>query len=207
MKNFSKLILAALATVVAASACNKEPAYNSLPVPIPNAVDLGLSVKWTDANIGTTIPYEAGYYYAWGEIVPKSDYSSGTYLDTNFDVVLTKIGSPLRTPTKAEWEELLNTDNCNISWENFSEEVEIPGLRITSRKEGFTDASIFLPAAGMRSGREITDLKYTPCGRYWSSSQDKDKEKSWHVTFSDEGGEHILCTARHLGMNVRAVWP
>lgn len=38
------------------------------------AVDLGLSVKWANCNIGANTPQEAGYYYAWGEFPNKNKY-------------------------------------------------------------------------------------------------------------------------------------
>ena len=38
------------------------------------AVDLGLSVKWANCNIGANNPHEYGDYFAWGETAPKSSY-------------------------------------------------------------------------------------------------------------------------------------
>lgn len=43
------------------------------------AVDLGLSVKWANANVGAASETEAGNYYAWGEVVTKTEYSWNTY--------------------------------------------------------------------------------------------------------------------------------
>ena len=40
----------------------------------PEAVDLGLSVKWASFNLGASKPEEYGDYFAWGEIEPY--YSS-----------------------------------------------------------------------------------------------------------------------------------
>lgn len=37
------------------------------------AVDLGLSIKWANMNIGATNVYEGGYIYAWGEIIPQTE--------------------------------------------------------------------------------------------------------------------------------------
>ena len=37
-------------------------------VPVPEAVDLGLSVKWASFNLGASKPEEYGDYYAWGVI-------------------------------------------------------------------------------------------------------------------------------------------
>jgi len=42
--------------------------------PVPEAVDLGLSVKWASFNLGAGAPEEYGDYYAWGETEPY--YSS-----------------------------------------------------------------------------------------------------------------------------------
>ncbi|MCR5547264.1 MAG: leucine-rich repeat domain-containing protein [Bacteroidales bacterium] len=49
------------------------------------AVDLGLSVKWANINIGATSPEEYGGFFAWGETEPKYDYSWGTYKLCNGD--------------------------------------------------------------------------------------------------------------------------
>ena len=35
--------------------------------PVPEAVDLGLSVKWATFNVGASNPYEFGDYFAWGD--------------------------------------------------------------------------------------------------------------------------------------------
>lgn len=42
-------------------------------------VDMGLSVKWSSANLGANNPHDAGSYYSWGEVEPKEDYSWSTY--------------------------------------------------------------------------------------------------------------------------------
>lgn len=42
----------------------EEPAF------VPEAVDLGLSVKWATCNIGATTPEGYGDYFAWGEVEP-----------------------------------------------------------------------------------------------------------------------------------------
>lgn len=42
----------------------------NVKVAVLKAVDLGLSVKWADMNIGASSPEDHGDYYAWGEIEP-----------------------------------------------------------------------------------------------------------------------------------------
>ncbi len=43
------------------------------------AVDLGLSVKWADCNLGAANPSEQGAFFAWGETEQKSSYTPANY--------------------------------------------------------------------------------------------------------------------------------
>ena len=52
----------------------REDPYNS-----KNYVDLGLSVKWAECNLGAVNPEDPGDYFAWGEVTSKEDYGSATY--------------------------------------------------------------------------------------------------------------------------------
>ena len=47
--------------------------------PAPVAVDLGLSVKWADRDLGSASPYNLGSRYAWGELHTKKNYLVTTY--------------------------------------------------------------------------------------------------------------------------------
>lgn len=42
-------------------------------------VDLGLSVKWGDRNIGASTPYDFGEYFAWAEVTTKKEYWWANY--------------------------------------------------------------------------------------------------------------------------------
>ncbi|MBR6376052.1 MAG: hypothetical protein IKR91_07460, partial [Alloprevotella sp.] len=55
-------------------------------------VDLGLpsGTLWADRNVGADKPEAYGSYFAWGETVPKSDYSWSTYKYGTADSELTK---------------------------------------------------------------------------------------------------------------------
>ena len=109
-------------------------------------VDLGLSVKWATSNVGAAGPQNEGNHYAWGEIVPKSDYSWNTYLwavsnsmlikycsnsaygengytdsltilEKEDDVAYAALGGRFRMPTRQDWTELGNTKkNSNYTW-------------------------------------------------------------------------------------------
>ena len=35
------------------------------------AIDLGLSVKWADCNVGAENPWDAGRYFLWGALLVR----------------------------------------------------------------------------------------------------------------------------------------
>lgn len=51
------------------------------PVSLTQGIDLDLpsGLKWLDRNIGANSPADKGDYYAWGELLPKTNYSWSTY--------------------------------------------------------------------------------------------------------------------------------
>ena len=147
------------------------------------AVDLGLSVKWATFNVGATKPEDFGGYYAWGETEEKENYDWSTYkwcngdaysmtkyctstsygtvdnkttLEPEDDVAHVKWGGSWRMATSDEQEELVN--NCTWTWTTLN---GVNGYTVT----GPNGNSIFLPAAGSRSGTTL----YSG-GDYWSSS-------------------------------------
>ena len=151
-------------------------------------VDLGLSVKWAAMNIGAAGISDRGSHYAWGETGEKRDYTWSTYkygtsaddlskysyadhgtdLQAADDAAHVNWGGAWRMPTGTEGEELCS--KCNCTWEWTSVE-ETPGYRVTSKKAGYTDKSIFLPAAGYYRGSSIEGADSS--GYYWSSTRNR----------------------------------
>ena len=154
-------------------------------------VDLGLSVKWATCNVGARKPEDNGNLYGWGEIEPTDIYDplsrltskwgtnlSGftkynldsengtvdnkTTLDPEDDVAHVVWGGKWRMPTKQEQVELRN--NCTWEWTTLN---GVNGYRVTSKIPGYTDRSIFLPAAGAAYNLRY---EYGSTGYYWSSS-------------------------------------
>ena len=133
-------------------------------------VDLGLSVKWATCNVGATSPSDYGDYFAWGEIRTKSSYTennSKTYKkhmgdiagNSKYDAARANWGSTWRMPTKKEFQEL--KDQCIWTW---TSQGGHSGYRVTSKTNG---NSIFLPAAGWRSGKSLYYVGSN--GLYWSA--------------------------------------
>jgi hypothetical protein len=190
----------------------------------PEAVDLGLSVKWATCNLGATRPEEYGDYFAWAETAPKDDYSWGTYkwcmgdmytmtkycnnsyhgyngftdgktvLDLEDDVAHVNLGGNWRIPTRAEWNEL--SANCTWTW---IQENGINGGKLTSRING---NSIFLPAAGHMSNTDL--FAAGSYGLYWCSILDTSPYNAKYIQFAS----HLFGThnrARYNGFSIRPV--
>ena len=131
-------------------------------------VDLGLSVKWATVNVGSIPEYIDGETYQYGkpildihEYIDRNRYNIDT--DTA-DVASFNWGGDWRLPSRLEMQELI--DSCDWAMD---ESGGIKGWRVTSRKEGYTDRSIFLPyrnsAASYMSGDTALDWnnEYTRC--------------------------------------------
>ena len=151
-------------------------------------VDLGHSVKWATMNLGAAKISDPGGYYAWGETGKKDDYTWGAYqhgssadaltkynfadgglsLEAADDAAAANWGGAWRIPTSAEWEELCDKRNCKWEWTKIE---NTPGYKITGKKAGFTDKSIFLPAAGYFRGCSIEGAESS--GYYWSATRNR----------------------------------
>ncbi len=47
--------------------------------PLPEIIDMGLSVGWASINVGAETPETMGDVFAWGEVNTKTDYEESTY--------------------------------------------------------------------------------------------------------------------------------
>ena len=155
-------------------------------LPDIEAVDIGLSVKWGNLNIGAFTPEESGYYFAWGETEPKEECSWKTYkwcsggsmkrltkynncdtlgvvdnlsvLELEDDAAHKYFGRGWRIPTDSERDEFIATArNSNYKWTY----IENLGWEIEYLGNG---NSIYLPLSGEAArGPGVY-------GRYWSST-------------------------------------
>lgn len=85
-------------------------------------VDLGLSIRWADRNLGASSVSDKGEYYAWGEITPKTDTKSkympivkpksGVVLDASSDPATVRWGIGWHVPTVQQWKELF--EKCRM---------------------------------------------------------------------------------------------
>ena len=174
------LWVAGLATffLILAISCEKESKEETETIIAPEAIDLGLSVKWGSFNLGATSPEQIGNLYAWGETETKEKYTWGNYehgnsnyirkyngqdgkvvLDPEDDVAQMKLGGKWRMPTAEEAKEFWN--KCSFRWVN---EGNRHGVLVTSTLNG---NSIFLPAALVIVGAQTWYEQW-----YWTASYD-----------------------------------
>ncbi|MBR5175415.1 MAG: leucine-rich repeat protein [Bacteroidales bacterium] len=165
--------------------------------PSPEAIDLGLSVKWASFNLGATAPEEYGDYYAWGETEPKSTYTWENYIFTasgdswdnvtfnkynvqsNLGVVDNKTILDLEDDAASvNWMggwRLPTYDewnelrhNCSWEWITNYNGTGVNGYLVTSNITNYSDHFIFLSAAGLREDEDLRADGETVF--YWSSS-------------------------------------
>ena len=116
-------------------------------------LDLPSGTKWATCNIGSNRPEGSGYFFAWGETIRKDSYTESTYTltifslpdtiyHTEYDAATVNMGNKWATPTKEQWEELLNW----ATW-TYTSLHDINGWKVC----GPNGNSIFLPAVGFRN--------------------------------------------------------
>lgn len=187
----------------------------------PEAVDLGLSVKWASCNLGASKPEDFGNYYAWGETAPKDTYTEENYvappegdLDDAHDAATVNLGKPWRMPTKDEMYELIS--KCTWVWvaRIRPDGYGIMGQLIT----GPNGNSIFLPAAGEKYVEEEEDSKsvgepYGPntyeagsYGNYWMKTYSREV---FYLETRSDGNQHSIEEngAPEFGQTIRPVCP
>ncbi|MCQ2744656.1 MAG: DUF1566 domain-containing protein [bacterium] len=182
------------------------------------AVDLGLSVKWANMNIGANTPEGYGNYYAWGETVTKKKYDWSTYFDTkdrgnnfikynyrgpNYILALTEDaayvnwGEKWRMPTESEYNALI--DECTWTW---TIQNNVNGYKVTGKNGN----SIFLPASGCCNDELLP--RGGEGGYYWSSRlkvMNIYDARQANLLYFDNKYLHMSTDNRYYGNSIRAV--
>lgn len=135
---------------------------------------------WAEVNLG-----ESGD--------PDHPEYGALYTFANADAaVKSLLGQEWRVPSKDEFEKLINTSYCTRTWN-----ADRKGYTFTGVTEGYTDKSIFLPAAGGDIGnhrwQDAGDYGY-----YWSKSD------AWRLDFN-ESDARVRTDYSFYGFSVRAV--
>ena len=171
-------------------------------------VDLGLpsGTKWATYNVGTKNIHGVGTRIAWGETATKKTFSPNAYTlndrelpsyagEANYDLTTAQWGEGWYTPTKQQWDELI--EYCDWDYVMIN---GINGVLFTSRK---TYNTIFLPSTGYTDD-ETYKLKYTTYNlAYWSSTGARTNGAHAYIANYEQG--YMTTTNRYVAHCVRAV--
>lgn len=172
----------------------------------PNAVDIGLSVKWASFNLGAYKPSDVGSMFYWAENqsstigYPKYckiniDVIGDIAGDEKYDAATNMLGRNWRLPTEEECRELLNM----CKWE--TKVIDgIEGRLVT----GPNGNSIFLPF----NQKNIISGKYVS-GHYWTSTPHHGSESANDLRFGEnckQPAELWCATACRCLFGIRPVY-
>lgn len=172
----------------------------------PNAVDIGLSVKWASFNLGAYKPSDVGSMFYWAENQSstigypkyckiKIDVIGDIAGDEKYDAATNMLGRNWRLPTEEECRELLNM----CKWE--TKVIDgIEGRLVT----GPNGNSIFLPF----NQKNITSGKYVS-GHYWTSTPHHGSESANDLRFGEnckQPAELWCATACRCLFGIRPVY-
>ncbi len=187
-------------------------------------VDLGLSVCWSENNLGANYSYEYGDYFAWGETSTKATYNWANYkwcviegnykltkyntktsngtvdnktiLEIEDDVAHKYLGDDWHIPSVEDWEELRTM--CKWTWKTRG---GVNGYLVTSN---ITQKSIFIPVAGYKTENTSDYVGYR--GFYFLSSISTDyPDAAYTMSFSYDRVEKEYIMNRFIGKPLRTV--
>ena len=175
-----------------------------------NAVDLGTGVKWAPMNLGAAKAEDGGDFYAWGELSMKENYSMTKYttaaaeiskdLDVSNDIATIRLGGTWRMPTGEELEKLISECDHTITTVGGKK-----GIQFTGKKSGYTDKSLFLPAAGSAYENKIGQYAGAN-GCYWSSSYySSEYARSLKFSTTSSNSLGMVEGYRYYGLSIRPV--
>lgn len=181
---------------------------------------------WATCNIGANQPTEYGTYFAWGETSPKNQFEWENYKYSNGEaesrVKMTKYCShsrkgeidnkqvleldddaaaanwqgKWRTPTKEEWEELLNS--CNWEWVKDYNHQGFDMKKGTSKANGNT---IYFPFSGYYNGTTFVKNE----SEFWTVNQKTDNGLDAFYVRMLTHNQNVHNGPRKQGMAIRAV--
>lgn len=169
------------------------------------AVDLGLSVKWANMNLGASSEEQSGLLVGWADPTGTiksienrfypSEYPNEDIIGTKLDIVTSLWGTGWRLPSEEEFNELLT----QCQWDAVNDgNGNLKGFNVSRNGK-----SIFLPVTGYRKGNdETTDLL---AGHYWTGLLDANQKYARSLYF-DKNKTEVDSTYRYIGLAIRPVF-
>ncbi|MBR6319506.1 MAG: leucine-rich repeat protein [Prevotella sp.] len=185
---------------------NDDPTYTGKYIR-PQAVNLGLSVKWGSFNLGSKSETDFGEYFGWGDVTETLTvndrgalYASGKFNtsiggDVAYDIVAKELGGHWRMPTAKEIEEL---NTCTITFVKDYQNTGVKGWLFTRNGN-----SLFFPCAGYQDtgGLEDTQFAYI-----WSDSTYNSTYQAYSYRIYDNVSVKPANSMRNLHLSLRPVY-
>lgn len=228
MKRLPLLVtIVVLSLVTIGCGDNDEPEYKTKGQP----VDLGLSVKWADMNIGAPTITALGEHFAWADPTGSKTDLTGISIRYNGDNIICQwesdfFGGMSPSADIAHSESDIATESWGTNWrmptlKDMQELVAkctftpatrdgVKGVMVT----GPNGNSIFMPAAGHREYSTIYDN--ATLGNYWTATLVTDQTKydissnvnctAWALEINaQDGTAKLVPQMRCFGLSVRPV--
>lgn len=212
----------AVITVTSSNDC-KAVTYVCCKKNSTRPLELGLSVKWADRNLGAANPNNEGILFAWADSTISYAYSLDKYkwtregqmtkynatdgrltIEQGDDIAHKMLGGKWRMPTRAEVEELINSATITP--------IEIDGGRHALQLEK-NGVKMILPETSYRGENGI--IKATPpAGYFWTSTIYQDATThaaNWYQAYClrteirQDYHVGLMNFGRHFAMPVRPV--
>lgn len=165
-------------------------------MPVPTAVDLGLSVKWASFNVGAASPEDEGCLYAWGETSTKDSYTVENYKWWEYRYMGSNTYTRILKKYKDdnEYASLDKPDNTlekedDVAYVKYGGKWHMPSC--VQIKELINNCEWTYTKIGNVYGYKVKSKKnsnyiFLPSGGYWSSSLDSSK---WYSKLKQSGLE------------------
>mgnify|MGYP006872999812 CR=1 FL=1 len=213
-------LLMSFKTAVAADAHAIRPVYVGSTTPsdgkysTPEAIDLGLSVKWGSFNLGANSVTDYGNYYGWGDATglltvgdrdglygrnAKNENQVNCHIGGNpeLDIVAKELGGKWRLPTPEEIEEL---QHCTISQVRDYNKSGVNGY--TFERNGKT---LFFPAAGYFNDSGQKDLGQF--AEIWSDSTGTNSSYAYYYRIIPSDNKLTMESVnRKMHLSIRPVY-
>lgn len=148
-------------------------------LPVPTAVDLGLSIKWASFNVGASVAEDKGFLYAWGETRTKESYTERNYMWWEYREVRTNVYATIfEKYTNDNCKNLSEPDNTlekvdDVAYVKYGGKWHMPSC--VQIKELIDKCEWTYTKIGNVSGYKVKSKKnsnyiFLPEGGYWSSS-------------------------------------
>lgn len=131
-----KILIYIISLIPAMGFCQEER-------PQIQAVDLGLSVKWANMDLGAKSEYSNGDLFAWGETKTKTKFVSVNYehigdgsdfknigkdiKGTEYDAARKQLGGTWRMPSQKEWRELVQKCKWTLEYRDNYWYIKVTG--------------------------------------------------------------------------------